>query len=350
MDFTPDVARRWDWLPSAAEELESYLHRLMADQPIHAHLVRARCKSISSFLAKCEAKPYNDPVREVTDQIAARIIVYTHEDRERACAAIRDRFRISEDRNPGDERPHAKKGYDCQHFILRGEASTSPWRRDTGPLHDYFDPVDGAEIQVRTVAAHAWAEFEHAQRYKGVAYDDLTAEGRDEIDGLFRDADTHRRALEEAFQHITDRLRVLPTAVRTDSARITQTSPASAPVGDPGATAFESLLSERYPQEGTPSTAGLEFGRVLLTALNRPWPEVLHRLDGLPTDLTRRYLRADSTQKTTVRALDDDLLACFQQEYIDATDEVGQEPWVRSRPSHLAWRWKIIESKVPTWE
>ena len=81
MDFTPDVARRWDWLPSAAEELESYLHRLMADQPIHAHLVRARCKSISSFLAKCEAKEYNDPVREVTDQIAARIIVYTHEDR-----------------------------------------------------------------------------------------------------------------------------------------------------------------------------------------------------------------------------------------------------------------------------
>ncbi|WP_457963024.1 hypothetical protein [Arthrobacter sp. D1-29] len=102
----------WDWLPNAAAEMEAYVVRLLEESGIKPHDVSARAKSIASFQRKQQAKRYTDPVQQVTDTVAIRIITYSNTDRERTSELIRGRFVVKdgEDRNPGDEKPVRLRG------------------------------------------------------------------------------------------------------------------------------------------------------------------------------------------------------------------------------------------------
>lgn len=73
----------WDWLPRAAEEVESYVRRLLAESSIQPHAVSARAKSIASFQRKQRLKKYTDPMAKITDIVAIRIITYSNTDRDR---------------------------------------------------------------------------------------------------------------------------------------------------------------------------------------------------------------------------------------------------------------------------
>src|SRR5690625_7777697 len=59
----------WDWLPQAAQEVEHYLERLLAEAAISAHAVDARAKKIESFQEKCRRKQYTDPLQDGTDTV-----------------------------------------------------------------------------------------------------------------------------------------------------------------------------------------------------------------------------------------------------------------------------------------
>ena len=359
--FDEQLAQEWDWLPGAAIELEEYLRRLMAEEPINAHLITARSKSIGSFLRKCRSKGYDDPRTEVTDLVAARVIVYTSAERERAMAAIRDRFSLTEDRNPGDERDPDKKGYDCWHFIATGERFDSQWIRRGGDLDHYFHAFNGLEIQVRTVAAHAWAEYEHELRYKSKQYEELSPQGRAEIDALFLEAHTLRQRLDDSFLNIADRLRDLPgqaaasTAVE-DSPAGDATLPAAALVQTPvpvmtpdeiDIAAVRAWIAARYPDAEEPSEQGLRFAVELLRSIGDPLDQIKRRLDRLPAGLVARNLRRESTTVTRVRALDDELLASYGERYLHATQHTGSDPSMEARLDQLRWRWRLIRNKVP---
>ncbi|GMA40280.1 GTP pyrophosphokinase [Mobilicoccus caccae] len=206
-DLSQDDYCNWDWLPQAAREAEAVLSRLLAEPSIKAHVITARAKTIESFLKKCAHKEYPNPMAEVTDTVAARIITYSVTDRDRVAELVRVRFHVkeNEDRNPGDERPVKKRGYDCIHLVVTGErvgSGDSGWLIRQGYLANYFKKFGGLEIQVRTVAAHAWAEFEHARRYKGEAYHAVTLHDQATVDQLFGAAADARKALDEIFESI----------------------------------------------------------------------------------------------------------------------------------------------------
>lgn len=342
----------WDWLPKAAAEMEAYVIRLLDENSIKPHDVSARAKSIGSFLLKQAAKKYHDPMRETTDIVAIRIITYSKTDRERATELLRGRFLImpGEDRKPGDEKAakdERLRGYDCNHIVVTAEDPTSEtdWLVAGGNLARYFAEFGGLEIQIRTVAGHAWAEFEHARRYKGPLYREISEQDQGTIDQLFGAASDARRALDETFVAI-DRILARPSTTDKPEGR------ADADFPDPPATAVGSdldvaslaeLLKARFPNDELPSTKGMDFGIDVIRASG------LHSVEGLEVALdevdSEQVVRLmDRTVPVTrIRSLDDELLARFGERYIARTKNVGSSP---NRERQLEWRFDRLRGKA----
>lgn len=129
-------------------------------------LVQARAKTLASFGEKVlRAAPSTpDPVHEFVDLCAARVIVSTRDDVDSVTQLLRRTFRVPERTTGGaDERlgPTAF-GYRSVHLVVS---------LPVGALAGIPVPVEAvgirAELQVRTVAEHAWADFAHDRTYKG---------------------------------------------------------------------------------------------------------------------------------------------------------------------------------------
>lgn len=339
IDFT-----YWDWLPGAATELEGYLERLLGEASIEPHDVTARAKTIASFQKKCDRKNYVDPLREVTDTVAVRVITYSVTDRDRVTELIRDRFDVIEDRNPGLEKDASKRGYDSHHFIVTGEQIPTGWLRADGDLHAYFEKFNGLEVQIRTVAAHAWAEFEHARRYKGASYRAIGEEDVATIDQLFGAAADARRALDEIFAAI-DRLLANPAGtagLRPSPAAEIGALPPAIRTGVDVATLAD-FLADKYPNAKEATDRGLNFACELVAACGLESIEELDvALSAVDTERVQHLMETD-VPVTRVRRLDDDLLALFQETYVEKTGDVGA---VRTRRQQLGWRFDRIRNKL----
>jgi ppGpp synthetase/RelA/SpoT-type nucleotidyltranferase/tetratricopeptide (TPR) repeat protein len=135
-------------------------------------IIQARPKSLASFAEKAMRKVRardpegDDPVNRMTDLCGGRIIVHTREEVEAVCAWIRQVFDIDE-QNSQDTAVRLRTGefgYQSVHFIVQLKTGC----RDI--LGVGLSPDIGrrkAEIQVRTIAQHAWADTTHDRLYKG---------------------------------------------------------------------------------------------------------------------------------------------------------------------------------------
>ncbi|AND16932.1 GTP pyrophosphokinase [Rathayibacter tritici] len=346
VDFT-----NWDWLPRAAEEVEGYVQRLLAESSIQPHAVSARAKSIASFQRKQRAKKYADPMGEITDIVAIRIITYSNTDRDRVGELIRSRFAVlpGEDRNPGEEKPKRLRGYDCLHIVVSGEVHghDSDWVVSGGELERYFTTFGGLEIQIRTVAGHAWAEFEHARRYKGAQYEAVGEQDRVTIDQLFGAASDARRALDETFVAI-DRILARPSfdeESRRDQVRVErETGPGDATASTPlDVRALCEFLESRFPDDTDGSEKGIEFGIELARCCGI---DTVDQLESALEDVDSEQVRAlmeSGGPVTRVRRLDDELLARFGQDYIEKTTNTGT---ARHRGRQLEWRYDRLRGKT----
>lgn len=383
--LTEADAKHWDWLPEAAREVESYLKWLMAEESVRVHEVSARAKSIASLLSKirmkeiptedqgeapkdedvtADARPTASPGRnsstlptQLDDVIAARVIVYSERDRNRAIELIRDRFSVlpNEDKNPGLGRPVGLMGYDSWHFVVDGLESPSDLVGDKSNLSVFFTKFHGLEIQIRTVAAHAWAEFEHTHRYKSLTYASLAQEDRDRVDDILRDAHAYRKQLDQA---LNDAMSLLDQAAPAESFVDSDETGDESNTGssqtdrsedsenaDFGTTELTTMLATRYPGAAQPSERGAEFGLGLVRALGITSISSLEsHLDEVKSHRVSALLHTEE-KATTVRRLDDDLLALFGTEYIEATLDLGESPFRERRPDQLAWRWSLIKPK-----
>lgn len=364
-ELTEGDAQHWDWLSHAAHEIELYLQRVMDDETVRTHSVSARAKSIASLLAKIRRKEAGTRAGEVTpgqivptgldDVIAARVIVFSVRDRSRAIEIIRERFSILEDRNPGDDRPVDSQGYDCWHFVVNGVSNHSDLVSDNGYLSRFFSHYHGLEIQVRTVAAHAWAEFEHSLRYKSATYEHLTREGQQQVDAILRDAHVHRKQLDESLDAA---MRILDDAspakpIRTPGARTGEMEtgiPVSSDSEPTGQTIDDSrlraFLATQYPEAVTPTDKGITFALELLAAMEIADQGQLERTLSEVDSAQVASVLGLSSAVTSVRRLDDDLLARFGGEYIRRTCNAGEPPYRERRPGQLDWRWELIGKKT----
>lgn len=128
-------------------------------------MVQARAKDVSSFAGKIQRpeKGYTDPLNEITDFCGARVITLTLDGVTRICDFVESNFEIfwedSEDKL--DSLGTDTFGYLSNHYIVAFREGDFP--EDVVPP----DLVGlKAEIQVRTLLQHAWADVAHELSYK----------------------------------------------------------------------------------------------------------------------------------------------------------------------------------------
>jgi mutator protein MutT len=130
-------------------------------------IVQARAKTIASFAEKIlrEGKQYPDPLQNLTDLCGARVIAHTVGGVAAICRFVEDHFEISKP-DSGDKLESlgaGEFGYLSRHYVVSFRPGAFPTQTVPENL------VEGglkAEIQVRTILQHAWADINHELGYK----------------------------------------------------------------------------------------------------------------------------------------------------------------------------------------
>ena len=154
-------------LVAATEQFLAMVTSVLDEAGINYLSVTARTKSVASFAEKARrtrdgVRLYPDPLRDITDTVGLRVITYVHSDVSAVADLLRDQVVIHDDRDMGRETAQEGRfGYASRHLLI----GIDPTREGL----DAFEAMRGrtAQVQIRTVLQHAWAEFEHDIRYKG---------------------------------------------------------------------------------------------------------------------------------------------------------------------------------------
>lgn len=149
-----------------AKRLIQVLEEAAHSLGMHA-IVQARPKTIASFAEKIQrpGKKYIDPVNELTDLCGARVIAHTLSEVAAFCKFVEDEFEVDWE-NSGDKSEllgASEFGYLSRHYIVSLKMGA---RSAKDADADLVTPELKAEIQVRTILQHAWADTAHELSYK----------------------------------------------------------------------------------------------------------------------------------------------------------------------------------------
>jgi GTP pyrophosphokinase len=145
-----------------AQTLQVQLAGYLQSQP-RIDRISARPKAVDRFLKKAETveagkNKYSEPLRQIQDQIGARIVTYYNADVERISKIVLKYYRPIESQKivPDSE---SEFGYFGQHFILFIPSEL---------IHKSFKDMvpEFFELQVKTLFQHAWSEADHDLDYK----------------------------------------------------------------------------------------------------------------------------------------------------------------------------------------
>lgn len=294
-------AARHPALVGVAQEYVALVTSILDEAGINYLTVTGRAKSVESFAAKAarsrDGRPlYPDPLRDITDQIGVRVITYVRSDVAAVADVLGTQLRVLDDRDLGQETAsEGRFGYASRHLQVTTEA---------GPE---------AQVQVRTVLQHAWAEFEHDIRYKGT----VPEEHARDFDRRFTLAAGLLELADQEFTTIRDRLR-------------------GGGVDEPGAAGIAprelaAYLAGQYPDAEWSRTDHYEWIATLLSDLGLTTlaglGEVLGRVDvdALSARMDYRY------PPGAVRRLDDALLAAYGERYVDLPGNAHRQAALRTR-------------------
>ncbi|KRB73197.1 GTP pyrophosphokinase [Nocardioides sp. Root190] len=302
-----EYANGWPATRAATEEYVERVITILDDAGINYLTVTGRAKSVTSFAAKAARTAvghpvYADPLREITDQIGVRVITYVHSDVQAVADLLAEQVIVLDDRDMGQETAsEGRFGYASRHLLIGVE----------GHAHR-------AQVQIRTVLQHAWAEFEHDIRYKGT----IPEEHVHEFDRRFTLAAGLLELADKEFSTIRDRLLPGPT----DAGDVTADDDPRIPPRE-----LAAFLAGQYADSGWSrtdhyvwiSTVVLELGITSLAALG----ETLRAVDAdlLKERMGYRY------PPGAVRRLDDALLWTYGEEYVDLRANAHRVPSLQAR-------------------
>jgi len=272
-----------------AHEYVALVTEILDEAGINYLTVTGRAKSIESFAAKAgrtkDGQPvYADPLRDITDQIGVRVITYVRSDVAAVAEVLGSQLTVLDDRDLGQETAsEGRFGYASRHLQVA---------RNGGPT---------AQVQVRTVLQHAWAEFEHDIRYKGT----VPEEHARDFDRRFTLAAGLLELADQEFTTIRDRLRGGSVAEpEIDADGITPRELAA-------------YLAGQYPDAEWSRTDHYAWIASLLPELDittlAGLGEVLAGIDADQVTARMDYRYPPGA----VRRLDDALLAAFGERYVE---------------------------------
>ena len=207
-----------------AQNMSTLLERLLSEAGVkRPHPVGHRVKdreSLKRKLARDSGMRYAK-LEEVTDLVGLRVITYYYDDVDTVAKVIEREFDIdsenSEDKRKPDD-PHVF-GYASLHSVVTLGAertALSEYLRFTGMK---------AEIQVRSLLQHAWAEVQHGLGYKPESVPEGQMRSSAGLAGMFELADKEfMRMREELRKHeesVEEEIEANPENVGIDRASLT---------------------------------------------------------------------------------------------------------------------------------
>lgn len=154
-----------------AEVVRFILQEELHSKSIRVHSIEMRAKSIESFRRKVsqaresgsEEAAREDPLARITDIAGVRIITFFTKTLAEVDRLLHEQFEVLEIDNKSETLKEANKvGYHSVHYLVK----LLPNRTELAEYNRFTELV--AEIQVRTILQHAWAEIEHDIQYKSV--------------------------------------------------------------------------------------------------------------------------------------------------------------------------------------
>ena len=147
---------------SYALSLKSLLNTLVRDAGISVHTLESRVKNRKSLDAKIIKKGKYKSINDITDIIGVRIISHYANDVDRIAKIVEEEFLV-DSKNSIDKRATLEPdrfGYLSLHYIVNLNDKRTRLRE--------YVPYKNikAEIQIRSILQHAWAEIEHDIGYK----------------------------------------------------------------------------------------------------------------------------------------------------------------------------------------
>ena len=199
---------------AAGEQFLTLVTGILDDAGINYLSVTGRTKTVASYAEKVRRTKdgvplYSDPRKEITDTIGIRVITYVHSDVSAVADLLHDQVVVLDDRDMGRETAQEGRfGYASRHLLITLDAAREG--------HASYELLRGrsAQVQVRTVLQHAWAEFEHDIRYKGTMPDE---HARD-FDRRFTLAAGLLELADQEFSTIRDTLRASASPAEPDLA------------------------------------------------------------------------------------------------------------------------------------
>ncbi|OZM56243.1 hypothetical protein CIB95_12530 [Lottiidibacillus patelloidae] len=162
-DIIEKFEKNEDLYEDFAKELRSIIEDILYEYNIHFHSVPSRVKSSDSLFKKINRSDKSYKLLEdVTDLVGLRIITYFSEDVDRIANIIENEFKIDQANSIDKRLTHDpdRFGYMSLHYVISfkdDRLKFTEYRKYKGLK---------AEIQIRSILQHTWAEIEHDLGYK----------------------------------------------------------------------------------------------------------------------------------------------------------------------------------------
>ncbi|WP_419871483.1 GTP pyrophosphokinase [Candidatus Pristimantibacillus sp. PTI5] len=150
-------------LSDFAERLADLIHEVLAVRSLRVHSIVSRVKESTSLLGKISkgSGKYTD-LEQITDLVGIRVITYYGDEVDVAANVLKEEFTIDHEKSV-DKRgllDSDRFGYLSLHYIIE-----MPEHRLRLTEYKKFRGIK-AEIQIRSILQHTWAEIEHDLGYK----------------------------------------------------------------------------------------------------------------------------------------------------------------------------------------
>ena len=311
------------------EDFASAIRDILADaiktRGLKVNEIQFRAKDVKSFGKKAmtpdyqntDEPKYKNPISEITDLAGVRVITFFPSTVPDVGQLIQDEFDVIKrvDHTATAEREQ-RLGYLSVHYLVRlgsNRKSLSEYKKFDGLI---------AEIQVRTVLQHAWAEIEHDIRYKSTSTIPQAISRRFmTLAGLLEIADREFEAIQKEDASFRANARTLIEQGRLSEVEITPD-------------ALRSYLNFRIGPDDRISDWNYDWTAKMLRGMGfQNLGQVDECIDGLDDDrLSRIALRGRSGQVSRFEVM---LAASMGQNYLKS------HPWIISGAGE--WYRDIVE-------
>lgn len=311
------------------------IEQAIKSRGIQVHSVQFRSKDPASFGKKAgkpsEADPlqpkYRNPLQEITDLSATRVITFFPRTIDAIDAMLREEFEILERSDKTEDLLEDERfGYQSVHYLVRlnrARAGLAEYQRFAGAV---------TEVQVRTILQHAWAEIEHDIQYKSSAAIPCDIRRRFmALAGMLELADRE-------FQAIQDQDAALNTAARASVEQGNYVEVEITPI------ALKLYLDHRFGADGRMSDFSYDWTVRLLKRLGfRTLDQINDCIAEYDDDRVSRVLTG--TRQGQITRFEYLLLASMGDKYIERHPFTGQ-PWFG--PGDRERLKRLQEAGVPT--